>query len=120
MVEEIMKMLDDMPNEELSKISNHIFKLYEDREPAVTLRQGQIVEWKNWSRFPPVVEYGFSEKDQFDCKKPQIIQYLREYKSLRMTYVDASQITIHDECVDIASVFSKLEEIIGRGSVPHE
>ena len=120
MVEEIKKMLDDMPTDELRKVSDHIFKLYEDREPAVTLRQGQIVSWKNWSTFPPTIEYGISEKDQHNCKKPQIIQLLQKYKSLRMTYVDASEITIHDEFVDIASIFKKLEGMVSKGGGSHE
>ena len=118
MVEEIKKMLDDMPTSDLHAVSDYIFKLYDAREPAVTLMQGQIVEFENAQVFPSVIEFGFSEKEQVNCRRPQIIQYLRQFKSLRMTYVEASKIKIHDECVDVAAVFEKLEELAMKVNGP--
>lgn len=111
-VDSIKAMLDGMPTEDLKKVSQHIFKLYDDREPTVTIHMGQVVEWTPQPEFgkEPETLIGFSGEEQVDVKRPYIMEYLRGYKCFRLTRADASRVIPQDRYVDLSAVLNSIEE----------
>ena len=111
-VDLIKGMLDGMPNKDLDKVSRHISKLYDDREPTVTLHMGQVVEWTPQPEFgkKPVTLIGFSGEEQVDVKRPYIMEYMRDYKCFRLTRADASRVIPQDRYVDLSAVLDSIIE----------
>lgn len=114
MNEQLKKTLETLPNDELLEIASFVLDLCKEREPAVTLKAGQIVEWENdsvhiWPK--KRIEFGFIERDCMNDKRPQVIQYLGKYKCFRMTYVDASKIVAHDEFIDWTPIAERFKSL---------
>lgn len=109
-IEEIKAAIQEMPNQELSALNKFIFAVKDSREPTISLRIGQIVEWTPEPEFgkEPRTLIGFSADDQTDVKSALIIEYMSDYKCLRLTRAPASKIVVHDDFVDLSSVIKEM------------
>lgn len=109
-IKEIKAAIKDMSNNELSELNKFIFGVKDSREPAISLRIGQIVEWTPEPEFgkEPRTLIGFSADDQTDVKSAVIIEYMRDYNCLRLTRAPASKIVVHDDFVDLSSVIKEI------------
>ena len=109
-MEDIKAALRDMTAKERNEIRKYAFQIDEDLEPTISLKMGQVVEWvpDDYSQTGRKL-IGFSADNQKDTKLAYIIEYMKDYDTLRLTRAPASKVTIRKERIDLSAVTGKEE-----------